>query len=194
MTLEDTAAVRVQAWFGTRFDELHPLLRQLHLHGGTLRGTVNVTFGHGLGCWAGVLLASQLGIPAAAGRQGFSVTIFHGEAGLHWHRCFDGQPLMQSLFVPVGMLPDGYWVEQTGPVRLALTVDIIDGGWYWRCLKMWLHGIRVPLWLMPKTHAYKRVEEGRYRFCVGISLPLLGTVLSYGGLLDAAVSRIAVTA
>lgn len=95
---------------------------------------------------------------------------------------------MQSLFVPMGALPDGCWIEQTGPIRLALTVDIIEGGWYWRCLKMWLHGIRVPLWLMPRTQAFKRVEGERYRFYVGLSLPLLGTVLSYGGLLNAAVA------
>lgn len=50
---------------------------------------------------------------------------------------------------------------------------------------MWLHGVRMPLWLLPRTTAYKRIEAGRYRFQVAFSLPLLGTVLSYGGLLTA---------
>ena len=45
--------------------------------------------------------------------------------------------------------------------------------------------MRMPLWLLPETTAYKCIEGGRYRFCVSISLLLLGTVLSYGRLLQA---------
>jgi hypothetical protein len=49
-------------------------------------------------------------------------------------------------------------------------------------------GLRLPLWLFPNSIAFKTVEAGRYRFYVGFSLPLLGTVLSYGGLLSAVAS------
>ena len=44
---------------------------------------------------------------------------------------------------------------------------------------------RAPLLLLPKTRSYKCIEDGHYRFCVSISLLLLGTVLSYGRLLQA---------
>ena len=50
--------------------------------------------------------------------------------------------------------------------------------------------MRMPLWLLPETTAYKCIEGGRYRFCVSISLPLLGTVLSYGWLLQAALADV----
>jgi hypothetical protein len=69
-------------------------------------------------------------------------------------------------------------------VRLGLAVEVIDGGWYWRCRKVWLYGIRLPLALFPRSDAYKRIEDGRYRFQVTFTVPLLGPVLSYGGLLD----------
>lgn len=43
----------------------------------------------------------------------------------------------------------------------------------------------IPLWLLPRTTAYKRIENDRYHFYVGFSLPLLGTLLSYSGNLSA---------
>lgn len=177
----------VRQWFGTAFAGLHPLLQQLHLRGGTLSGEVEIRTARGIGGLLGAALARKFSLPAGSGLHGFQVTVFHGTAGLHWHRRFDGQTEMKSLFVAVGALPEGYWIESTGPVRLALTVDVIDGGWYWRCLRIWVRGVRMPLWLLPRTTAYKRVEDGRYRFYVGFSLPLIGTVLSYGGLLEATV-------
>jgi hypothetical protein len=177
----------VEQWFGEKFADLHPLLRNLHLRGGTLSGNVDIQMGYGPGKWLGITIARKFSIPVGSGSHLFKVKIFHAADGLHWHRCFDGQSEMQSLFVPVGTSADGWWIESNGPIRLALTVDIIDGGWYWRCLKIWVHGVRMPLWLLPKTTAFKRVEAGRYRFYVGFSLPLLGTVLSYGGLLKATV-------
>lgn len=176
----------VEHWFGAKFATLHPLLQNLHLRGGTLSGEVNIQTGTGLGKLAGTALARKFAIPLG-GVHAFTVHIFHRDDGLHWHRCFDGQTEMQSLFVPVGTWADGYWLESKEPILMALTVDIIDGGWYWRCEKIWLHGVRMPLWLLPRTTAYKRIEGGRYRFEVAFSLPLLGTVLSYGGLLNATI-------
>lgn len=177
----------VEQWFGAQFAGLHPLLQKLHLHGGQLSGIVEIHIGRGLAGIIGAALARKFSIPAKPGSHGFAVNIFHAADGLHWHRCFDRKTPMQSLFVPVGQLPDGYWIESNGPIRMALTVDVVDGGWYWRPQKIWLHGVRMPLWLLPRTTANKRIENGRYRFCVSLSVPLLGTVLSYGGLLQATI-------
>lgn len=89
-----------------------------------------------------------------------------------------------TLLNPVGSKADGYWVEQTGPIQLFLTVDIKDTGWYWRCLQVKIKGIRVPLWLFPQTFACKTIEHDQYRFAVSIAVPLIGRVLSYRGLLN----------
>jgi len=93
------------------------------------------------------------------------------------------------LFQPVGDRTNGYWLEQTGPITLLLTVDIIDGGWHWRCLAARWGRLPIPLWLLPKSHAFKRIEGGQYLFSVSFALPLLGTFLSYAGRLETKLNR-----
>lgn len=68
---------------------------------------------------------------------------------------------------------------------MELTVDVSNGGWYWRCLKVSFFGVPVPQWFVPKTNAYKIIENGQYRFHVEFSLPVIGSLVSYQGLLKA---------
>lgn len=178
------AQSRVQEWFGPRFSALHPLLQQLHLQGGRLTGDVDVDIPRGFAGFVGRRLARKLGVPTRSGPHALCVSISHQADGMHWDRCFDGIHNMRSLFRPIGTLPAGYWVEDTGPLQMRLTVDVQDGGWYWRCLEMRWLGCRLPLWLFPNSRAFKTVENGRYVFYVGFSLPWLGKVLSYSGTLE----------
>lgn len=175
-------------WFGERFQQLHPQLQALHSNGGVLSGVVQIELGRGLAGWVGRRLARKLGVPTDLPQRDFRVEIQHAKDGLHWHRYFAGGQTMRSLFQPVGTWPTGYWREDTGQLHLRLTVDIIDGGWYWRTLSMRVMGIQMPLWLFPKLQAYKRIEAGQYRFSVEARLPLLGKVLRYHGLLSVAPS------
>ncbi|MBO2926973.1 DUF4166 domain-containing protein [Metapseudomonas otitidis] len=173
-------------WFGDRFSELHPQLQHLHSHGGRLRGEVTITYGQGLAGVLGRRLAKKMRFPGP-GAHRLDVTIAHQDAALLWSRSFDGQAPLTSHFAPVGCLAEGgHWVESTGPLRLLLTVDVIDGGWFWRCLGIRLWGLPLPRALLPRTDAYKRIEAGRYRFHVAFSLPLLGPLVTYEGLLEAA--------
>ena len=175
----------VADWFGSKFTDLHPLLQQLHKHGGQLTGSVEVDIPNGIAGKFGVRLARKVGIPSTGRTHKLVVTISHHADGLHWDRCFDDQTTMKSVFKPVGTLPGGYWIESTGPLRLYPTVEIKDGGWHWRCLKMKMGNWSLPLWLFPGTSAFKSIESGQYRFYVGFNLPLFGTILSYSGLLTA---------
>jgi Domain of unknown function (DUF4166) len=175
----------VSDWFGESFQALHPLLQQLHRHGGTLQGAVDIYTPRGFAGFIGRALTRNLCIPVNGKNHRLSVNISHHADGLHWDRCFDDALWMRSTFLPIGRLPDGHWVEKTGGIALTLTVDVIDGGWHWRCLGVTLAGIPMPRWLFPSSTAYKTIENGKYRFYVGLSLPLLGTVLSYGGMLTA---------
>ena len=113
------------------------------------------------------------------------MTIRHTADALEWNRRFNNGAQMRSLFRPIGQRPQGYWVENTGPIEMHMTVDVDQGGWTWRLLRAYLRGIRVPLFLLPRSHAGKRIENGRYVFHVEFALPVLGTVLSYGGALEA---------
>lgn len=175
---------RVESWFGEGFIGLHPLLQRLHRQGGVLEGEVELATGAGLAGWLGRRLAGKLGIPLGARRVPLRVDIHCDESGLHWNRRFAGSATLVSLFRPVGRWPDGHWEECTGALRLALQVDTRDGGWRWVPIAAWVRGIRIPLALLPRTAAYKRIEGGRYHFYVGFSLPGLGELFSYSGGLE----------
>lgn len=176
----------VERWFGEGFAELHPLLQQLHRENGNLHGQVELQLGKGLAGKLGARLVGRLGIPLNRSRIPLKVNIHSSGDTLHWNRHFADAAPVYSSFQPHGGWPDGYWIESIGGVRLALAVDVRQGGWYWRPLKVWVHGVRVPLWLLPRTEAYKRIDAGRYHFHVGLSLPLLGLLFSYSGALQLA--------
>jgi Domain of unknown function (DUF4166) len=181
----DGTPTAVTAWFGPRFPALHPLLQALHRRGGRLSGTIGIECGRGLAGWVGRRLARRLGIPTDRTERGFAVEIRHGDGVLEWHRQFDDGSRVTSLFRPIGTWPEGCWSETTGPLRLTLTVDVIEGGWHWRPLSATLGRLPLPIALFPRAEAYKRIEAGRYRFVVAFTVPGLGMVLRYGGLLDA---------
>jgi hypothetical protein len=174
----------VMGWFGKGFDDLHPLLRALHERDSELNGPVTLRFGRGMAGAFGRHMARKLGMPVAAGQHHMNVTIRHDARTLEWHRCFDGTHHLHSSFIPSGHWPAGHWTEKTGALELMMTVDVIEGGWYWRLIAARFHGIRVPLWLIPRSTGYKRIEEGAYRFHVAFSLPILGEVICYSGVLE----------
>ncbi|HKY01215.1 MAG TPA: DUF4166 domain-containing protein [Burkholderiales bacterium] len=174
-------SVAVETWFGDAFELLHPSLQALHRSGGTLSGTVDVRLGAGLAGWIGRRLARQLGIPARDGAMPMSVSIYGNEKELHWDRTFNEAYTFTSTFTPSGSYPYGHWIESSGRLRLNLGVSIVNGGWIWRPMGGRLWGIPIPILLLPRTSASKRIEGGLYQFNVDVGLPLLGTALSYSG-------------
>jgi hypothetical protein len=182
-TVQDGNAVTT--WFGEGFGLLHPLLQDLHRRDGTLRGPVTLWFGPGSAGAMGRRLARHLGIPDTSGEHAFEVEIGHDATGMWWNRRFDGSQKLHSRFRLTGCWPDGQWIEATDPLEMNLTVSVIDGGWYWRIVSARLRGVPMPLALLPRVTAYKRIEDGKYRFHVGFGLPLVGEVFSYSGLLEA---------
>lgn len=171
----------VTQWFGDAFSLLHPLLQQLHREGGTLTGRVQVEYGPGIAGWIGRRIAAKTGAPQTTGMVGFCVEIRHTGDALVWSRTFESGAQMRSLFRPHGAFPDGYWSESTGGVELHLGVDIREGGWRWVPQRCKVRGIPLPLWLVPRTDAYKTVVGDQYRFAVTLSLPVLGKLMSYSG-------------
>ena len=174
----------VKDWFADRFSDLHPLLQKLHVEGGMLRGKVDLYYGSGVSGILGRRVARKMKLPGPGSHE-LSVTISHDDEYLHWNRSFNSQQSVESLFRPVGDYGDGYWIETTGPLSLKLTVDIKNGGWYWRCLQVYLFGCPIPMWLIPASIAYKEVKEDRYHFHVSFSLPIFGVLVKYEGMLEA---------
>jgi len=174
----------VSNWFQKDFSNLDPLLQKLHLSGGELSGIINISYGKGLAGLIGRRLAKKMQLPNH-GEHRLLVSISHSQNGLHWNRRFNDNDSVESLFVPFGNYKNGYWIETTGPVKMKLTVDIVNGGWFWRCLKVSLFGLPIPLFLIPKSQAYKIIENGKYVFNVSFTYPLLGSLVSYRGILTA---------
>lgn len=175
------APLTVQAWFGPAFAALDPALQRLHRDGGTLTGPVRIVFPRG---WRGALgrrIARGMGIPCDGGAHRLQVTVRNEAGALHWDRRFDAGERFCSVFVPVGTYPDGYWVESAAGRPLRLGVVIVDGAWHWRHRATLLAGLALPAWLGPRVHGEKAVRDGRYRFGVALSLPLLGQVMAYAG-------------
>lgn len=173
----------VKNWFGEKFQNLHPLLQELHLTGGQLSGDVRISFGKGISGVIGRRLANKMQFPGSGTYQ-LKINISHSINGLYWARSFNSQTPVTSLFKPIGNIDSGYWIGSTGPLKMKLTVDIINGGWFWRCLSVKFFGIPIPKWIMPHTKAYKIIENDLYLFHVEFSLPLLGSLVCYQGLLE----------
>jgi hypothetical protein len=177
-----------QAWFGDAFERLHPLLQRLHRGGGMLEGVIAIDTGPGIAGVLGRRLAARLGVPVAHQQCRFQVHISHESHRMVWARRFifpDGSSRqLTSIFTPHGAYPDGYWSETTGAMTLRLGVDITaGGGWQWRPMRVRLAGVPLPLSLFPTSRAGKRIENQQYRFQVVFSMPFLGRLLEYGGLL-----------
>lgn len=50
----------VKNWFGGQFNDLHPLLQQLHTDGGSLTGDIDIAYGKGLAGIIGGRLAKKM--------------------------------------------------------------------------------------------------------------------------------------
>lgn len=174
-------------WFGESFSNLHPLLQRLHQKGGELSGQVDICYGEGIAGYIGKRIALKIGLPPVPGKTDFTVIISHDERSLYWSRVFDNQHRVDSVFTPYGYYPEGEWKETTGVLTVGLGVEIKQGDWHWQPKKIEYMGFSFPTILMPKTKAYKKIVNGQYRFYVGMSLPLLGEILSYSGDLTATV-------
>ena len=180
----------VERWFAEGFKQLHPRLRALHREGGELEGQVRIEHGRGLAGHLGRRIARRMGVPADRDTARLRVRIGSDDVALNWHRVFDETQEMPSAFRPVGRWPDGHWLESVGPLRLALRVQTQDGGWRWCPRAAWWHGVRVPLWLLPRVDAGKHVDAGEgYVFDVRVTLPLLGLMFAYSGRLEARAAR-----
>lgn len=175
----------VPRWFGPQFQQLHPLLQQLHRTGGQLAGPVDITFGRGIAGFLGRRIARKLGIPTTNRPHHLEVRISHSATELIWERRFDQGSCLVSRFEPQGCWPDGWWTETSGRLALQLTVVIEDGGWRWQLQHMRFGPLPIPRLLLPRTRASKRIEADRYRFVVEFSWPIFGPILSYSGLLAA---------
>lgn len=131
------------------------------------------------------LAAALFRFPPAADAVDVEVVKQKTTNGERWTRRFAGRPFVSFLSRLPGD-PPGRLHERFGPFTFTLRLSPEHGHVAWPVESWRLVGIPMPKALMPKSETVEYVEDGRFRFDVGISLPFAGPVVRYRGWLEPA--------
>ena len=163
---------------GDAFDTLPPRVRELHaLSAPTLwRGRADVTRGTSI---TARLLATLMRLPPAGSGQPLDVHFTPQPTHEIWQRIFPSGTFKSRQY-PAG----AHILETVGPVTLILRPAASPSG-----LTLTMDGARVlgvplPGFLVPRIATREFQADGRYRFEVSSSLPMLGPLVRYSGWLE----------
>jgi hypothetical protein len=163
---------------GPKFDMLPARVRELHdlSAPATWHGRADVERGPS---WVARAMATLLSFPAPGRDQPLSVS-FTPDAGREiWTRRF-GETVFPSLQYAQG----DRLFERVGPSSLVFALDVSPDG-----LSLILSGVRflgipLPRMLHPDVRTLESERDGRYRFEVEATLPLIGLLVRYSGWLE----------
>ena len=163
---------------GSHFDVLPPRVRELHDVTGMSRwsGRADVVRGRGP---AARLVARLLRLPPDGRDQVLSVTFDPVEGREIWTRMFGA-----SVFRSVQSAQDeqgGLLREQVGPVTFVFALEASGEGLGLLLKGVSLLGVPLPRGAQPTIRTFESAPEGRYRFEVEASLPLIGPIVRYAG-------------
>lgn len=129
------------------------------------------------------LVALVIGLPSAGADIPLSVRFTQTPTHERWTRKFGAQEFHSDMSEGQGR-ETGLLIERFGPFSLAMAL-------VWRAerlafvIRRWRLGpIPLPLWLAPRSTTHESVVDGRFNFDVGISLPVIGSVVRYRGWLS----------
>ncbi|MDG2534273.1 DUF4166 domain-containing protein [Sphingomonas sp. HITSZ_GF] len=158
---------------GNRFEALPGRVRAMHDMTGDAGadGEGQVRRGRGL-AW---LIGRMMGFPPA-GSYPLHVSFAAAAGKERWTRDFGGHVFSSEL----SLTGQGV-AERFGPLRFAFDLPS-DGKGLAMALRGWTaFGVPMPRFLGPRITAREWQEDGRFRFEVGVSLPLVGAVVHYAG-------------
>jgi hypothetical protein len=165
---------------GKAWSTLPPEVRAMHEGAGIARGTATVERGrHPLAR----LVASVIGFPNAGEEIPVSVRFENSGGTETWTRTFDGRSFSSRQFAGHGR---SQWLlcERFGPLTFAMALKS-EGSRLRLVLRRWsVLGIPLPMWLCPHSDSYEASDDGRFRFHVEISHPLMGLIVRYRGWLE----------
>jgi putative NADH-flavin reductase len=161
---------------GARFNALPAAVREMHevFGDGGAAGEGRVTRGRGLAWMIGRILRFP-----PDGTYPLHVGFTERGGKEKWVRDFGGHRFASEL----SLAGQGV-AERFGPLRFAFDLPSDANG-----LRMTLHrwtafGVPMPHALGPRVGAREWQEQGRFRFEVGVRLPLIGDVVRYDGWLE----------
>jgi hypothetical protein len=165
---------------GPKYEMLPPRVRELHdlTAPATWVGRADVERG---ATWAARTASTLFSLPSAGRDQTLSVTFTPDRGREVWARTFDGAAFRSLQYERGGRL-----FERVGPSTLVFALDVSPEG-----LSLILSGARflgvpLPRLLHPGVHTLESEQDGRYRFEVEATLPLMGLLVRYSGWLEKA--------
>lgn len=161
-----------------RFEALPPRVRELHdvASASSWSGRADVERGASL---ASRVVATLFGLPPAGRDQALRVTFqVDGDREI-WSREF-GDAVFRSVQYERG----GLLRERVGPSTFVFALDTSAEGMALQLRGVRFLGVPLPRFLAPSVRTFESERDGRYRFEVEASLPLLGRIVRYAGWLE----------
>lgn len=158
---------------------LPPQVQRLHQGAGprSWSGEAEVTRGRGP---LAALLCRLMRFPDSAKQVPVTVSFAPGMKGELWTRNFGGRRY-HSLQSEGRGRNARLMVERFGAISVALAL-VVEGERLFLVARRWSFlGIPLPKFLLPNGTSYETEVDGRFRFSVEISLPLLGRIVAYRG-------------
>ncbi len=160
------------------FSTLPHSVQALHRARGTraYTGQAEVQAGR---AWLARLCAWATALPPSAACVPVRVEITSNHDTERWDRRF-GQHRMPSRFVADGNL----LLERIGLVAFGFALTVADGELIWSVRRVRVLGLPLPVRWFRGVRAREFEADGRYRFEVEATLPLVGLLVRYRGWLD----------
>jgi hypothetical protein len=173
-----------QRILGDAWNQLPGPVRRLHevSQRSTFTGTCTVHRGRQP---LAMLAAALIGFPKSGDRQDIRVDLSVVAGAEHWVRTIGGRRFSSVLRQGRGR---SEWLlrESFGPITVDIAL-LVDGGFLAYIVRGWtLFGMRLPLWLGPRSAALEMAAEDRFCFDVTIGHPLTGVIVQYRGQLTEA--------
>lgn len=175
---------------GDSWPDLDAAIRRLHNSGGTVHAVGVFQVSHGNNKLAR-MLARFARLPAAGEAVDVRLQVTEQEEGEEWLRTFAGHNL-------VSMQSDrgaGLLVERMGIVEMRFQLEVAGGVLNYQTVSaaLRLGSLRVPLphWLSPQVTAWEKAvgDLNQIHVSVQVNIPLLGRLISYGGMLTQVEAR-----
>jgi hypothetical protein len=173
------ARLLADSWAG-----LAESVRGLHCTGAAVRGAGLMRVSRGTN-WLARCLAALLRLPAAGVAVPVTLLITPTSDVEEWRRTFAGRPMVTWQ----SPSPGGLLVERAGLAELCFRLEVRDGGLIYHpagaALRLGRLRVPLPRWLAPSVEAHEAPagQLGRTEVSVRVSLPVLGLLISYEGLM-----------
>ncbi|MGX5800933.1 DUF4166 domain-containing protein [Bradyrhizobium sp. Arg314] len=162
---------------GEAWKSLPHEIRAMHEGAAMAEGRAGVERGSGI---FSRLAAWLIGFPAAGTDVPVRVRFDIGRDGETWTRTFGTHSFSSRQFAGGGR-SQRMLCERFGPLTFAMAL-VLDDNRLRLVPRRWSFlGLPLPMWLCPRSNAYETVEDGRFRFHVEISHPVVGPIVRYRG-------------